>query len=157
MQVCSLINSSNQLNSGEIIMSEQNKALSRRIAEECFNKGNLAVADEVIAADFVDHSAPPGLAPGVEGFKQLVAMYRNAFPDIRTTIDDVIAEGDKVVIRWTGRGTHKGELMGIAPTGKTVTVTGIGIDRIANGKIVEHWESFDQLGMMQQLGVIPAM
>ncbi|MDZ7359293.1 MAG: ester cyclase [candidate division KSB1 bacterium] len=137
-------------------MSEQNKALSRRITEECFNKGNLAVADEFVAANFTDHGAPPGLAPGAEGFKQLVAMYRNAFPDMRITIEDVIAEGDKVVMRWTARGTHKGDLMGIAPTGKTVTVTGIGIDRIANGKIVEHWESFDQMGMMQQLGVIPA-
>ena len=136
-------------------MSEQNKTVARRAVEECFNKGNLAVVNEIFASNYVDHNAPPGLPPGVEGFKQLVTMYRNAFPDVRVTIDDVITEGDKVVIRWTGRGTHKGNLMSVAPTGKQVTVTGIGIDRFANGKIVEHWECFDQLGMMQQVGAIP--
>ncbi len=137
-------------------MSEQNKALVRRIVQECFSKGNLAAADEVLAANYVDHNAPPGIPPGIAGFKQLVTMYRAAFPDLQVTVEDMVAEGDKVVVRWTGRGTHKGELMGIAPTNKAVTVTGIGIDRIANGKIVEHWESWDQMGMMQQLGVVPS-
>lgn len=137
-------------------MSEENKAVSRSVIEECFNKGNLALADELYTADYIDHNALPGMPNGPEGFKQTAAMYRAAFPDIHITIEDQLAEGDKVVTRWTGSGTHQGELMGIPPTGKQVTVTGIGIDRIANGKIVEHWEIFDQLGMMQQLGVIPS-
>lgn len=136
-------------------MSEENKALSRRVIEECFNKGNLALADELCAPDYVDHDAPPGFSPGVEGFKQQVAMYRAAFPDVQITVEDQVAEGDKVVTRWTGRGTHKGELMGIAPTNKEVTVTGMSINRIVEGRIVEHWENFDQMGMMLQLGVVP--
>jgi steroid delta-isomerase-like uncharacterized protein len=86
----------------------------------------------------------------------LVTVYRNAFPDVHFTIDEQIAEGDKVVTRWTGHGTHKGELAGIPATGKSATVTGMGVDRIVNGKIVESWGIFDQFGMMQQLGVIPA-
>jgi steroid delta-isomerase-like uncharacterized protein len=136
-------------------MSADHKALSRRVIEACFNQGNLALADELYAPDYVDHSAPPGFPPGVAGFKQQVAMYRAAFPDVHVTIEDQVAEGDKVVTRWTGRGTHQGELMGIAPTHKAVTVTGIAIDRIVAGKIVEHWENFDQLGMLVQLGVVP--
>jgi len=137
-------------------MSEKNKTLSRRVNEECFNRGNLAVADELLAADYVDHAAPPGLAAGVEGFKQLVAIYRTAFPDLQVTIEDQIAEGDRLATRFTASGTHQGELMGIAPTGKTVTVSGIAIERMVDNKIVEHWLVSDQLGMLQQLGVIPA-
>ena len=82
-------------------------------------------------------------------------MYRSAFPDMQLTIEDQIAEGDKVVTRWTARGTHQGELMGIPPTGKQATVTGITVGRVANGKFVESWSNFDALGMMQQLGVVP--
>lgn len=137
-------------------MSEKNKTLSRRVNEECFNRGNLAIADELLAADYVDHAAPPGLAAGVEGFKQLVALYRTAFPDLHVTIEDQIAEGDRLATRFTTRGTHQGELMGIAPTGKVVTVSGIAIERMVGSKIVEHWLVSDQLGMLQQLGVIPA-
>lgn len=137
-------------------MSEENKAVSRRVLEESFNQGNLAVIDELVSADYVDHDLPPGLPDGPEGFKQLVAMYRAAFPDVQMAIEDVVAEGDKVVIRWTARGTHQGELMGIPPTNKQVTVTGIDINRLAGGKMAEHWGNFDQMGMMQQLGVIPS-
>lgn len=137
-------------------MSEENKALARRVIEGCFNQGNLALADELFAPDYVDHDAPPGFPAGVEGFKQQVTMYRTAFPDVHITIEDQVTEGDKIVTRWSARGTHQGELMGIPPTNKEVTVTGIAIDRIDRGKIVEHWEIFDQLGMMQQLGVVPA-
>ena len=132
-----------------------NKAISSRVNEEIFSEGNLAVADEVLAASYVDHNAPPGFPPGVEGFKGQFTMYRTAFPDLRIVVDDMIAEDDKVVTRWTASGTHQGELMGMAPTGKEVTVQGIAIDRIVDGKIVEHWDVFDQLGMMQQLGMIP--
>jgi steroid delta-isomerase-like uncharacterized protein len=133
---------------------EENKALMRRIFE-VFNTGNMAVADEVIAADVVDHQAPPGIAPGRAGFKQLITVFRNAFPDIQMTIVDLIADGDKVVARSTMRGTHRGEFMGIPPTGKQFTATSIDIVRFAGGKGVEHWGNSDDLGMLQQLGVIP--
>jgi len=138
--------------------TESNKAVARRFLEEVFGQGKLAVADEIVAPDHVDRGpgALPGLPPGPEGSKMLVTVYRKAFPDIQFTIDEQIVEGDKVVTRWTGYGTHKGELAGIPPTGKSATVTGIGVDRIVNGKIVESWGVFDQFGMLQQLGVIPA-
>ncbi len=135
--------------------AEENKALVRRLYEEVLNKGNLGVIDELCSADVVDHSAPPGIPSGIEGVKQMMAMYRAVFPDMHVTIEDLIAEGDKVVSRYTLRGTQKGNFMGIAPTGKQVTLTGIAIDHRVDGKVVEHWENFDQLGMMQQLGVSP--
>ena len=139
------------------MLSETNKTVSRRFFEEVFGKGELNVLDEIITKDHVNSGPgnPPGLPNGPEGTKQLVTMYRNAFPDVHFTIDEQIAEGDKVVTRWTGHGTHQGELFGIPATGKSSTVTGIAVDRIANGKIAESWGIFDQFGMMQQLGVIP--
>lgn len=138
-------------------MSEANKAIARRFIEEAFNKGNLAVLDEIVAPDHKDlgPGSFPDLPPGPEGSKRLVSVYRNAFPDVHLTIEDQVAEGDKVVTRWTGRGTHKGELTGIPPTGKSTVTTGMGIDRIVNGKIVESWGIFDQLGLLTQLGVVP--
>lgn len=136
-------------------MSKENKDLVRRFFEEVWNKGNPDALDEIDAPDVVNHNAPDGLPPGVEGSKVFVRMYLSAFPDTRFTIDDQIAEGDRVVTRWTAEGTHKGDLMGIPPTGKHVTVTGIGISRIAGGRVVESWGEFDELGMMQQLGVVP--
>ena len=139
------------------MLSETNKAVARRFFDEVWNKGNLAVLNEIIAKDHVS-SGPgtlPGLPTGPEGTKQLVTMYRNAFPDLRFTIEEQIAEGDKVVTRWTADGTHQGELAGIPPTNKTSTVTGVAVDRIANGKVAESWGIFDQFGMMQQLGLIP--
>jgi steroid delta-isomerase-like uncharacterized protein len=137
--------------------SETNKTVSRRFFEEVFGKGNLAVADQIIVKDQVNSGPgnPHGLLPGLEGTKQLVTMYRNAFPDVRFTIDEQLAEGDKVMTRWTAHGTHQGELAGIPATGKSSTVTGIAVDRIVNGKIAESWGIFDEFGMMQQLGVIP--
>ena len=139
------------------MLSETNKTVVRRFFEEVWNKGNLTVLNEIIAKDHVS-SGPgtlPGLPAGPEGSKQLVTVYRNAFPDLHFTIDEQIAEGDKVVTRWTAHGTHQGELVGIPATGKSSTVTGISIDRVVNGKIAESWGIFDQFGMMQQLGVIP--
>ena len=140
-------------------MSEQNKALARRAIEEVFNHGKLEVIGELVArnAVFHDPSVPGGKYEGPEGFKQFTTIYRNAFPDIKLTINDQVAEGDKVVTRWTGTGTHKGELMGIAPTGKYSTVTGMLCQRYENGKLVESWTNFDTLGMLQQLGVVPTM
>lgn len=134
---------------------EANKAISQRVNEEIMSQGRLEVADEILAATYLDHNAPPGFPAGVQGFKDQITMYRTAFPDLRIVVDDMIAEGDKVVTRWTAHGTHDGDLMDIAATGNQVTVTGIAIDRIVDGKIVEHWDVFDQLGMMQQLGAMP--
>ena len=139
-------------------MSTENKAIVRRTLEELWNKGNLAVADEVTGANHVGHDpAVPNPGRGPQAEKQLVTMYRTAFPDLNITIDEMMADGDKVVTRWTSRGTHKGDLMGVAPTGKQVNITGITIDRIAGGKAEESWTNWDTLGMMQQLGVVPQM
>ncbi len=138
-------------------MSEQNKILTRRALEEVWNRGNFAVVDELVASDFVVHaSTPANETHGPEGVKHFYAMLRQAFPDLHFTIEDQIADGDRVVTRWTARGTHTGEFQGIPPTGKQVRLTGIDIDRIANGKFVECWTNVDELGMMQQLGVLPA-
>ena len=139
------------------MLSETNKTVSRRFFEEVFGKGKLNVLDEIIAKDHIN-SGPGsilGLPTGPEGTKQLVTVYRNAFPDVHFTIDEQIAEGDKVVTRWSAHGTHQGELAGIPATGKSSTVTGIAVDRIVNGKIAESWGIFDEFGMMQQLGAIP--
>jgi steroid delta-isomerase-like uncharacterized protein len=136
-------------------MSEENKALARQFNEEVWNNKNLDAINELMADGVVDHDIPPGLPSGADGVKALVGMYVKAFPDVKITIDDLVAEGDRVVSRWTATGTHNGELMGIPATGKQVTVTGIDISRYSGGKIVEHWGELDQMGMMQQLGVIP--
>ncbi len=136
--------------------TEDNKALVRRFYEEVFNQRNLALVDELCTTTQVFHN-PPTTLHGREEFKQLLSLYTRAFPDARFTIEDQIAEGNMVASRYTFRGTQRGELMGIAPTGKPVTVTGITINRIAGGKSEEGWLNFDALGMLQQLGVIPSM
>jgi steroid delta-isomerase-like uncharacterized protein len=132
---------------------EENKAIVRRYFEAFFNQGNLAVADEIIAEGY--QSTLPGVGTGLEGQKQLYQMFHAGFPDLRFTIEDLIAEGDKVVARWTARATHQGEFQGIAPTGKQVAISWISIDRISDGKMQETWANYNQLGMLQQLGVIP--
>ena len=134
--------------------TEENKANERRIFEEGWNQGNTAVFDELLAADFRAND-PNGPIDGPEGFKQFYATYRTAFPDIHFTIEDQIAEGETVVTRWTGTGTQHGSLMGIPPSGKRVSITGITISRYVNGKAVESWGSYDTLGMLQQIGAIP--
>jgi len=137
-------------------MSEQNKAISRRLVEEAFNQGKLDVVDELVAPDFVNHDpSSPEEIRGPEGLKDFIRTYRSAFPDIRVRTEDQIAEGDKVVSRWTGGGTQQGELLGMPPSGKQATVTGISIDRLEGGKIIETWNNWDTLGMLQQLGAIP--
>jgi steroid delta-isomerase-like uncharacterized protein len=135
-------------------MSEQNKMLVRRVLEEVWNRGNFAVVDELIARDYVGHSSIE--TRGAQGYKQFFVAQRKAFPDIQYTVEDQVAEGDRVVTRWKARGTHRGELMGIPPTGKQGAVTGITIFRIVGGNVVECWTNVDELGMLQQLGVIPA-
>ena len=137
-------------------MSEANKALFRRFIQEVINEKNTDKMDILIGENWLDHNPPPGAAPGVEGMKQMMGMFFAAFPDLNVTIDQLIAEGDLVVGRMTNTGTHQGDLMGIAPTGKRVTFSEIHMVRIENGKAVEHWGNIDDLGMMQQLGVIPA-
>lgn len=135
--------------------AEDNKAIVRRFYEEVFNQRNLAVVDELCTTNHLFHN-PPTTLRGREEFKQLLSVYITAFPDARFTVEDLIAEGDRVASRYTFRGTHQGDLMGIPPTGKQVTVTGIIINRIVNGKSEEGWLNFDALGMLQQLGVAPA-
>lgn len=134
--------------------TEANKAVVRRWAEEVLSKGNLTTIDELFAADYVDHTNPPGWPPGSIGHKQIIALYHTAFPDFHYTIEQEIAEGDMVVIRGTYQMMHQGEFFGIAPTGKRATTTGMHLFRLADGKIVEHWCNNDDLGVMRQLGVV---
>jgi steroid delta-isomerase-like uncharacterized protein len=138
----------------EAPMSETNKAALRRLLDEAFTNGNVAVLDELLADNFVDHSPPPNVSPDKAGVKEIVKMFRSGLPDLKVTVEDMVAEGDKVAVRITSRGTHKGELMGIPATGRTVAVNEQHFVRFANGKIVEHWGVEDNLGMMQQLGVV---
>jgi steroid delta-isomerase-like uncharacterized protein len=138
-------------------MSEQNKAVVRRFIEDVWNSGNLAAIDELISEDHVDHDPGQAGSPGGrEGARAFIQMYRTAFPDTHIELGEMIAEGDLVAATWTATGTHQGELMGIPPTGKTATITGIGVDRVRDGQIVESWANYDLLGMLVQLGAIPA-
>ncbi len=134
--------------------TEENKAVQTRIVEEVFNKRNLALVNEFVGAKFVQHGTGGPEFKGPEGFKQFVTMNVTAFPDFRLTLEDMVAEGDKVATRFTVRGTHRGDFMGIAPTGKQFAMAGIVIGRIASGKMVEAWMVVDQLGMMQQVGAV---
>lgn len=137
--------------------TEENKNLALRFIEEVINQGKLSTLDELITADAADHSLPPGLPPGREGVKLFLGVIRAAFPDIHETVEDIIAEGDTAVTRTTWRGTHQGAFLGIAPTGKQVSVSGTDISHVASGKFVEHWQSTDNLGLLQQLGVVSSM
>jgi steroid delta-isomerase-like uncharacterized protein len=137
-------------------MSETNKNAVRRLIEEVWNKGNLRVTEELFAPNYVHHDAStPDVGLGPESEKRRATLYRTAFPDFRLTIEDIIAEGEIVTARWSCRGTHKGDLSGIAPTGKPFTISGVSIARFASGKMVEGWVNWDALGLMQQLGVVP--
>ena len=135
--------------------TEENKALSRQWREE-FDKGNWAVLDEFIAPNVVMHFAGSPEPLNREAMEQMLKMFYAAFPDLHHTFEDQIAEGDKVMLRLTFRGTHQGEFQGIPPTGKEIAITAIVVDRIVDGKMVEHWSNMDNLSLMQQLGVIPA-
>jgi len=139
-------------------MSEDNKSIIRRFIEEVWNQGDLSVADQLLSANYSHHdNATPDFGSGPENEKKRVNLYRTAFPDLRFTIDDMIAEGEMVTTRWTCHATHRGPLSAIAPTGKAVTISGITINRVAQGKIVEGWVNWDALGMLQQLDVVPTM
>ncbi len=135
--------------------TEGNKALVRRLFEEGINQNKPSVIDELIAPDFVLYDPPPGFPHDREGFRQLFGTFRKAFPDLQVTFEQEFADGDYVIHRVYGTGTHKGEFQGIPPTGKQVKVKGIHIWRVVNGKAVENWVQLDLLGLMQQLGVVP--
>ncbi len=138
------------------VMSEQNSTLVRRAIEEIWNRGNYARLEEFVTDDIVIHGATPAAdIRGIEGIKQFYGGLRAAFPDIRFSIEDQIAAGDRVVTRWTARATHTGDFQGIPPTGEPVLMMGIDIDRFANGKVVECWPIADELGLLHQLGVVP--
>jgi steroid delta-isomerase-like uncharacterized protein len=139
-------------------MSEPNKAIVRRLFEELWNKGNLSLADELFAPNYEHHDASTlDFGRGPESEKKRATLYRTAFPDIQLTMEEVIAEGEIVMTRWSCRGTHKGDLSGIAPTGKRINISGVTIARLANGKMAESWVNWDALGLMQQLGVLPEL
>ncbi len=135
--------------------AKKNKATMRRIFEEVFNKGNLAIVDEVIATNYVVHSPMGQEYKGPEGFKQMATMSLTAFPDLHMTINDIIAEGDKVALHFTYTGTHKGDMMGIPPTGKKINISASLFIRFAGGKEVEAFEIADMLSFYQQLGIKP--
>lgn len=139
-------------------MSTENQKLVTRYFEEMCTGRKLEVADEIIAADHVHHDpSSPWVGQGPEAMKQLASIYQNGFPDARWTVNALYEVGDTVIARWTGTGTHRNDLNGIAPTGKSVNVEAIMIFRIANGRIAESWDVWDTLGMLQQLGVVPAL
>jgi steroid delta-isomerase-like uncharacterized protein len=137
-------------------MATEIKALTRQWFKEVWSRGNLGVADQIVASNYQNHD-PAGAMPasGLAGFKQHVTNYRTALPDLVINVDHLAVADDRVTVRWTARGTHKGELFGISPTEKQVTTTGISILRVVSGKIVEHWVNWDTLGMLRQLGAAP--
>ena len=137
--------------------AEQNKALARQMMDETFNRGNISKVDEYVAPDFIEHEIlPPGMPSGREGVKQMIAMLHSAFPDFQTTIEDIVAEGDKVVIRQTWSGTHRGEFMGVPASGNEVNIKGMTmLTMTADGKCAEAWGVMDMMGLMQQIGALP--
>jgi predicted ester cyclase len=136
-------------------MHEQNKELVRLLLEDDISRGDEAVGERIIHPNFVDHTNPPGMQHGLAGHQAIVRLFRVAFPDQWWQIKDLITEGDRVVARTAMRGTHQGDFFGIPPTDRSVTLSGVHVLRIVYGRIVEHWGINDDLGLLQQLGVIP--
>jgi steroid delta-isomerase-like uncharacterized protein len=134
---------------------EENKALARRFTVDLWGKRNVALIDQLLSPDFLSHDPFPGLPADREGERKLLAVHIAAWADAESTVEDQIAEGEKVVTRWTFAATHKGEFLGIAPTGKRVKIKGINIHRIEGGKIVELWREVDAFGLLRQLGAVP--
>ena len=134
---------------------EENKALAGRWLDEVWNKVNLTAVDELCTTDFTFSYAEPGVSNDREGYKQTVIMLTSGVSDLKITLEDMVAEGDKVAVRWKGSSKHTGEFMGMPPTGKQLAMTGISIIRIEGGKIVEEWGEMDMMGLMQQLGAFP--
>src|SRR5207302_8436558 len=141
---------------GEHTMSENSKAIVRRLIEEVWNKGNLSLVDEFFAPNYSHHDpSTPDLGRGPESEKKRATLYRTAFPDLRLTIEDIIAEGETVTSRWSCRGTHRGDLSGIGPTGNQINISGVTVARLSNGKMVERGVNWDALGPMQRRGGVP--
>ena len=137
-------------------MSEANKAVAKRLANDVFSKGDMKTFDEIFASDYKNHNMPvPGIPGNRDGFRQVVLATRKAFPDVKVHIDDIVAEGDFVVFHDHVEATSKGDFLGIPPNGKRLNWTEIHWLRVKSGKIVEHWANFDQLGILKQLGAIP--
>jgi steroid delta-isomerase-like uncharacterized protein len=136
--------------------TEQNKTLVRHFIEEFLNQGNVDLAKEIVAPDFIENEQlPPGMPQGREGVEMITTMLHTGLPDFSATIEDIIAEDDRVMVRMTWSGTQTGEFMGLPPSGKAMSVAIIDIFRLAEGTIVEHWGVMDMMGMMQQLGAMP--
>jgi steroid delta-isomerase-like uncharacterized protein len=130
---------------------EQNKRLVRRLYDELFFKWNFAVVEDLISPDFIGHEMPPGMPRGPEGIRQFYGGIRAGLPDVQLTVEDMIGERDKVVVRWRARATHRGVFLGVPATGKAVSFTGVAIYRLSKGKIVERWVEVDLLGLSEQL------
>jgi steroid delta-isomerase-like uncharacterized protein len=138
-------------------MAQENSALIRRWFEEVWNKGRMEAIDEMASPSVIGHGqAQHDTDIGLQEFRAFASSIRSAFPDLKVTIDHTVEQGDKVVARWTATMTHKGNFLGFAPTGKTATITGTTTQRIAGGKIVEGWDNWDQLGLLVQIGAVPA-
>jgi steroid delta-isomerase-like uncharacterized protein len=140
------------MNTTELEIDQRPKAIVNWLFAKCLNQGDLSVADQLVSPDF---TGPAGKGP--EGFKAIILPLRQGFPDLRFTIHDMVAEGSRVVVRWTSHGTHRGMFAGTAPTGRQVSNEGIGIYRIEDGKIVESWSQVDRLGVLQQIGALPTI
>jgi steroid delta-isomerase-like uncharacterized protein len=134
-----------------------NKTIVTEFIDALFTKGDLEAVDRYLAPEFVNHDPFPGFAPDREGFRRIGQVFREAFPDWHSQLEVLIAEQDLVTERFTARGTHNGEIMGVAPTGREVVLAGINIFRVRDGKVVERWGRTDDLGLLQQLGIVPAM
>ena len=138
------------------MLAEESRAIVRRYLD-VYERGNVDLLDELLSPDYVNHSpATPDLPTGPEGVKAVVSMFRSAMPDLVIVIEDTIAESDKVAVRYILEGTHEGELFGVPPTGRRLSIKSITVERVSDGRIREHWRITDSLDMMQQLGVIPA-
>ncbi len=135
--------------------ADRTDSLIRRMFDSAFNQGTFAVVDELVAPDGVTHTPTWGMPKNREGLKQLIAMFRSAFPDLHCTVEDEINEGDKVAAHWTIRGTHRGLFLGNRPTHRPIVVQGMIFARTENGQIAEGWTLLDQMGMLQQLGIVP--
>lgn len=133
-----------------------NKVVVAEFIRAVFTRGELDAVERYLAPDFVNHDPFPGVEPDRDGFREMARTFREAFPDWSSTLQELIAEGDLVAERFVAQGTHRGEIMSVAPTGRTVELAGINIFRIKEGKITERWGRLDDLGFMQQLGVMPA-
>lgn len=135
--------------------TDQTDSLIRRMFAVAFNQGMFAVVDELVAPNGITHSVACGMPNNREGIKQLIALLRSAFPDLHCTVEDEISAGDKIAAHWTMRGTHKGPFLGNRPTNRPIVVQGMIFARMENGQIAENWTLVDQMGMLQQLGIIP--